>query len=285
MLVYVEGSSPHPRPWADDVVAGVGRLLRGLHAAAATFVPPPGAAWRPWFDRDLGGSRPVFGHCDTGPWNIIARDGRPVALVDFEFAGPVDAVWELAQAARLNAQLHDDVVAEWCRLADAAAAERGQIGPVPLGLINRNTHRLGTRPPFGPAAVIGAIRRVLARPRLPARQITDLVGPPDFITGCTITGDLAAFAAGQRTELGLHARVTVTDAAGVRARVIKAAGVRLSRTGLSTYLARWLAGCCRLGRPRGRYLAAAVAVAGHRDAGCAGEPDSVDGELPGAART
>src|SRR5262249_60032126 len=105
----------------------------------------------------------------------------------------------------------------------ALAAERGQIGPVPLGLINGNPPRQGTRPPFRPAAVIGAIRQVLARPRLPARQITALVGPPDFITGCTVTGDLAALAAGQRTELGLHARVTVTDAAHVSARVAKAA--------------------------------------------------------------
>jgi aminoglycoside phosphotransferase (APT) family kinase protein len=124
MLGYVEGSSPHPGPWAEEVVVGVGQLLRGLHAAAATFVPPPGAAWKPWFGRALGGSRPVFGHCDTGPWNIIARGGRPVALVDFEVAGPVDAVWELAQAAWLNAQLHDDDVAERCGLADGTARAR-----------------------------------------------------------------------------------------------------------------------------------------------------------------
>jgi len=94
---------------------------------------------------------------------------------------------------------------------------------VPIGLINGNTHRQGTRPPFRPAAVIGAIRQVLARPRVPGRQITALVGPPDFITGCAVTGDLAGQAAGQRTELGLHARVTVTDAAHVSARVVKAA--------------------------------------------------------------
>src|SRR5215467_13156745 len=99
----------------------------------------------------------------------------------------------------------------------ALAAERGQIAPVPIGLINGNTHRLGTRPPFRPAAVIGAIRQLLARPRLPGRQITALLGSPDFITGCTVTGDLAAFTAGQRTELGLHARVIVTDAAHVQA--------------------------------------------------------------------
>ena len=124
MLSYIEGSSPHPGPWAEEAAAAVGELLRDLHAAAATFAPPPGATWKTWFGRELPGSRPVIGHCDTGPWNIIARAGRPVALVDFEFAGPVDAVWELAQAAWLNAQLHDDDVAERCGLADAAVRAR-----------------------------------------------------------------------------------------------------------------------------------------------------------------
>ena len=105
----------------------------------------------------------------------------------------------------------------------ALAAERGEIAPVPLGLINGNTHREGTRPPFRPAAVIEAIGQVLARPRLPAGQVIDLVGAPDFVTGCTVTGDWAALAAGQRGELGLHARVTVTNAARVTARVASVA--------------------------------------------------------------
>ena len=124
MLSYIAGSSPQPHPWAEEHVGEVGRLLRDLHAAAATFSPAPSAVWRPWFGRSLAGSRPVFGHCDTGPWNIIAQGGRPVALIDFEFAGPVDARWELAQAAWLNAQLHDDDVAERSGLPDAAARAR-----------------------------------------------------------------------------------------------------------------------------------------------------------------
>lgn len=105
----------------------------------------------------------------------------------------------------------------------ALAAERGQIAPVPIGMINGNTHREGLRPPFRPAAVIDAIRQILLRPRLPGSLITAIVGPPDFITGCAVTGDLAALAAGQYAELGLHARVTVTDAAHIRDRVTKAA--------------------------------------------------------------
>ena len=69
------------------------------------------AVWRPWFARDLPGSRPVIGHGDLGPWNVLACDGLPVAIIDWDYAGPVDAVWELAQLVWLNAQLHDDDVA------------------------------------------------------------------------------------------------------------------------------------------------------------------------------
>jgi hypothetical protein len=106
----------------------------------------------------------------------------------------------------------------------ALAAERGQIAPVPIGMINGNTHRQGLRPPFRPAAVIDAIRQTLLRPRLSAARIIEIVGPPDFITACSVSGDLAALAAGQHAELGLHARVTITDAAEVSARVTRTAG-------------------------------------------------------------
>jgi hypothetical protein len=124
MVSYIPGASPQPYAWSEDTVAAVGTLLRELHVAAATFRPPSGAQWKPWFGRGLPGSQPVIGHCDTGPWNIIVRDGRPAALVDFEFAGPVDAIWELAQAAWLNAQLHDDDVAEQFGLPDLAGRGR-----------------------------------------------------------------------------------------------------------------------------------------------------------------
>jgi hypothetical protein len=124
MVSYVPGASPQPFAWREDAVAGVGKLLRDLHAATAAFTVPPGARWKEWFGRELGGTLPVIGHCDAGPWNIIARDGQAVALIDFEYAGPVDAVWELAEASWLNAQLHDDDIAERVGLPDAAARAR-----------------------------------------------------------------------------------------------------------------------------------------------------------------
>ena len=86
-------------------------MVGRLHQATATFDPPLDAVWRPWFARDLPGSRPVIGHGDLGPWNVLACDGLPIAIIDWDYAGPVDAVWELAQLVWLNAQLHDTDVA------------------------------------------------------------------------------------------------------------------------------------------------------------------------------
>lgn len=107
-LSFVEGSFVHPGPWPEDSLFEVGALLARLHKAGADFVPPTNATWRPWFGRELGNSRRIFGHCDFAPWNIVAREGRPVALIDWETAGPVDALIELGQACWLNANLHDD---------------------------------------------------------------------------------------------------------------------------------------------------------------------------------
>ena len=102
MLTYVEGESPHPYPWDDDALPVLGTMLRKLHLATSSFTPPLDAVWRPWFGRTLGQAS-VIGHCDTGAWNIIARDRVPVALIDWEEAGPVDPMTELAQACWLNA--------------------------------------------------------------------------------------------------------------------------------------------------------------------------------------
>jgi DNA gyrase/topoisomerase IV, subunit A len=91
------------------------------------------------------------------------------------------------------------------------AGERGEIAPVPIGLINGNTYRQGTRPPYRPQGIIDAIRRVLRKPRTAGQDVLDIVGPPDFITGCAVSGDVAGLAAGRCTEIRLEARVRITD--------------------------------------------------------------------------
>lgn len=111
-LTFIEGEFTEPGPWSLDGAAALGSMLRSLHQATSSFRPPPDTAWFPWHGRDLGDRVKVIGHCDVAPWNIVARDGLPVALIDWETAGPVDPLIELAQMVWLNAKLHDDIVAE-----------------------------------------------------------------------------------------------------------------------------------------------------------------------------
>ncbi|MBK8086038.1 MAG: phosphotransferase [Devosia sp.] len=123
VLTYIAGESVHPFPWNEDALRLLGEMLGKLHLASASFVPPIDAVWRPWFGRTLG-QPGVIGHCDTGAWNIIARDGLPVALIDWEQAGPVDPMTELAQACWLNALLFDDDLGEALGLGSVEARGR-----------------------------------------------------------------------------------------------------------------------------------------------------------------
>jgi hypothetical protein len=126
VLTYIEGDFVHPHAWPDEGVVALGAMLRRLHDAAASFVPPPGAVWQPWFTRSAAPDA-AYGHGDLGPWNIVAFDGLPVGFIDWEFAAPAERLDEVAQAAWLNAQLHDDDVAALNRLPSAADRAR-QLG-------------------------------------------------------------------------------------------------------------------------------------------------------------
>jgi hypothetical protein len=74
----------------------------------------------------------------------------------------------------------------------ALAAERGEIGPVPLGLIEGSLYREGSVPPFAPHAVVGAL--------LAGR---DDCGSPVLPTGGTVEGDLQGLLAGRPVRLRL----------------------------------------------------------------------------------
>lgn len=123
VVTFVKGDFVHPGPWDDDALPQLGRMLARLHEATRSFVPPPDAIWRPWFGRALGAATAI-GHCDAGPWNVVCHDRRPFALIDWEQAGPVDPLVELAQACWLNAQFHDDDIAEREGLPSAEARGR-----------------------------------------------------------------------------------------------------------------------------------------------------------------
>lgn len=123
-LTHIPGKSPQPYPWGDEAVSSIGAMLAELHQATSSFRPPADPKWKDWFGRRLGDNQRAIGHGDLGPWNIVANKGDPVGFIDWDTAGPIDPVWELAQTAWLNAQLHDDDVAERLGLGDAHSRAR-----------------------------------------------------------------------------------------------------------------------------------------------------------------
>jgi hypothetical protein len=106
VLSYISGQAvTAPAPdWGltDAALGSVGRLLRRFHDAVAGFDPSP-YSWpdspSPPFDR--GG----ITHNDPNLDNVVFRDERAVALIDFDLAAPGDPVWDVAGAARMWAPL------------------------------------------------------------------------------------------------------------------------------------------------------------------------------------
>lgn len=72
-------------------------LLR--HVRSAGFVPPTTGLWTTELADPAGG--PVMCHNDVCLENVVFRDGRAVALLDFEFAAPGRPVFDLAHFARM----------------------------------------------------------------------------------------------------------------------------------------------------------------------------------------
>jgi hypothetical protein len=109
-LVFIEGQVPlAPYPdWSqtDTALASIARLLRGLHEAARGF-DAQGLAWDDRLADPAGGT--LVCHNDVSPENVVFRDGIAVALLDFEFAAPGRAVYDLAHLARLCVPIEDDV--------------------------------------------------------------------------------------------------------------------------------------------------------------------------------
>jgi hypothetical protein len=103
VLTYIEGdvgTVPYPA-WIGDelLLLGVARLQHELHAAAATFEPPPDAAWdRP--NLPDNGADTLVCHNDLCVENVVVRDGGVVGFIDFDFAAPSDRLLDIAIAAR-----------------------------------------------------------------------------------------------------------------------------------------------------------------------------------------
>jgi hypothetical protein len=123
---WIEGDVPIPPfpRWAlaDEALGSTARLIRRLHDALADFEPAPGAPWSDERADPRGGT--VICHTDVCPENVVFREGRAVAILDFDFASPGRPVWDLAMAARMWIPLRPRADED---LDDAAARRLGVL--------------------------------------------------------------------------------------------------------------------------------------------------------------
>ena len=185
--VFIDGEVPVPPypDWSqsDTALASIARLVRALHDAARTF-DPHGLTWNDGLADPAGGT--LVCHNDVELSNVVFRDGIAVALIDFEFAAPGRAVYDLAQLVRLCVPIEDDF--DQTRLGWRPADR-----PARLRLV-ADTYGLDRD---GRAELLTALNDAIDRIEAAARRSV-AAGDPHAITMLNRTGGIEKYARRRR---------------------------------------------------------------------------------------
>ena len=158
ILTWIPGDVPLPPypDWAmtEQALDDLSRLIRRFHEATARFVAPDAPDWATdWADPTGGaGGDPeapdprVICHNDLFPENVVFREGRVVALIDFAMAAPGRPLWDLAIAAEL-----------WCPLGDPERRDQHSPGLDGIARFGVLTRAYGLAPQRG-SELIDVIR-------------------------------------------------------------------------------------------------------------------------------
>ena len=116
VLSFIKGFVD-PDPFDLDVsrITEVGRLIRRLHDASSTFIPPADAIWNVAIAPDR---EDLICHHDLAPWNLV-RSPTQLTFIDWDSAGPGSRLWDLAYAAHGFVPLSPDV-----SISDEIASQR-----------------------------------------------------------------------------------------------------------------------------------------------------------------
>ncbi|WP_211367248.1 aminoglycoside phosphotransferase family protein [Pseudonocardia kunmingensis] len=107
------GSQCWPRQATEHGLRSAARLLRAVHDASQTFVPPDGAVWSVAEVAGSEGSvsKGTICHGDPGPWNMTWHGNTATGLFDWDFAHPAPAIDEVAYALEYFAPFRSDTEA------------------------------------------------------------------------------------------------------------------------------------------------------------------------------
>lgn len=101
ILTFISGEVPgndypnlQPYMWADEALVGLARLLRDFHDATAGITLKSAGRWQlSYADEE---KHEVICHNDAALYNVVFKQGAPVALIDFDMAGPGPRMWDIA---------------------------------------------------------------------------------------------------------------------------------------------------------------------------------------------
>jgi len=115
VLSFAEGFvDPDPSDLDIARLTEVGRVIRGLHDASSTFIPPADAVWNVAIAPD---KEDLICHHDLAPWNLV-RTPTHLTFIDWDGAGPGSRLWDVAYAAHgfvplsPGASISDEVAGE-----------------------------------------------------------------------------------------------------------------------------------------------------------------------------
>jgi len=176
VLTFVDGDvgvPPYPG-WSAgaEVLVSVADLQRRYHEAVRSFVAPPGAVWNTTLAADAAVGVVVVGHNDLCVENVVCRDGRAVAFIDFDFAAPVDPLWDVAIALRHWVPVRDpqdldearaevDQVARYrayCDVYGVGDGDRGRLVQLGLTFLDRAHDAMRARAEAGQAGYVESWR-------------------------------------------------------------------------------------------------------------------------------
>ncbi|MFC0864806.1 phosphotransferase [Sphaerimonospora cavernae] len=82
---------------SDEALTQVARTIRAMHDATTGFVSPEPGNWQ--YRTTIPADVDCIGHNDLGPYNVVYDGARVAAIIDWDFAGPSNRIWDLCYAA------------------------------------------------------------------------------------------------------------------------------------------------------------------------------------------